>query len=52
MASAQPDYTRSNLHDDESLLEDDLIDADDGEYGDPPLCSLLILYVLSLSYRG
>lgn len=32
MASVQPGHSHGDLHDDESLLDDDLIEADDGEY--------------------
>lgn len=32
MATVQHGQLHSDLHDDESLLDDDLIDADDGEY--------------------
>lgn len=32
MASVQPGHSHGDLHDDESLLGDDLIEADDGEF--------------------
>jgi hypothetical protein len=32
MATVQHGQSHNDLHDDESLLDDDLIDADDGEY--------------------
>lgn len=31
MASVQQGHSQGDLHDDESLLDDDLIEADDGE---------------------
>jgi hypothetical protein len=31
MASVQPGHSHGDLHDDDSLLDDDLIEADDGE---------------------
>jgi hypothetical protein len=33
MASAATHYPHGDVHDDESILDDDVIDADDGEYG-------------------
>lgn len=32
MASSATHYPHADIHDDESLLDDDMIDADDGEY--------------------
>lgn len=32
MATVQHGQSHGDLHDDDSLLDDDLIDADDGEY--------------------
>lgn len=32
MASVQPGHSQGDLRDDESLLDDDLIEADDGEF--------------------
>lgn len=31
MASVQPHYTHGDIRDDESILDDDVIEADDGE---------------------
>lgn len=39
MANVHHGQSLGDLHDDESLLDDDLIDADDGEH---PLCLRLV----------
>ena len=39
MASVQPGHSQGDLHDDESLLDDDLIEADNGEF----LVAMLLL---------
>lgn len=41
MASVQHGHSHGDLHDDESLLDDDLIEADDGE------CLVLIYWLLN-----
>lgn len=40
MASVQHGHSQGDLHDDESLLDDDLIEADNGEFSLTTLGSL------------